>query len=165
MFSQICSPTPKFLLIEVIQQMISYLRIWETKVPVILHPVFQLLSGCYNTHIGQQLSAEFWLYANKYELTHRWACVGFALHSPLAFPTCCLPVVLQLRSSYWQWDVDYTDKTKVTIYSPRKFFGVGAVTVTGFSAETAGVLVIKGRASKNKLSWFCCHMSGLSLLG
>ena len=29
--------------------------------------------------------------------------------------------------------------------------------VTGFSAETAGLSVIKGRASKNELSWFCCH--------
>ena len=29
--------------------------------------------------------------------------------------------------------------------------------VTGFSAETACPLVIKGRASTNELSWFCCH--------
>jgi len=46
----------------------------------------------------------------------------------------------------------------------RTFFGRAGVTrtsfsaeKTAFSAETTGRPVMKGRASKNKLSWFCCH--------
>ena len=34
--------------------------------------------------------------------------------------------------------------------------------VTGFLAEMAGLSVIKGWATKNELSWFCCHRSDQS---
>jgi hypothetical protein len=48
--------------------------------------------------------------------------------------------------------------------SPGRSFGEPSLYVTGFSAETACFTVIKGRSSKNELSWFCCHTWGLPVV-
>ena len=43
------------------------------------------------------------------------------------------------------------------VFECKEFFWGLSLCVTGFSAEMAGLSVIKGQATKNELSWFCCH--------
>ena len=70
-----------------------------------------------------------------------------------------------LSCSRYKWDNLKNWKCHVTCkglplsclsLSARNFFG-GCHFVTGFLAEMASLSVIKGRAMKNELSWFCCY--------
>ena len=83
-------------------------------------------------------------------------------HFRVTHPLCCnLEGVIQQNTMF----PFRTQRSALTEEAAGNFLGESSLCVTGFLAETAGLLVIKGRASKIELSWFCCHTFCLKLVG